>query len=108
MKKKIHTFRAVVFPAVLVEIVGLTLFVIFYFNNFAGTRDVISPEYVIGGAVGGNMRELVLESRRFVVQSMFWQECLWMSCASLLKLFFLQHKLYWISIVVMVLSQTKK
>ena len=52
MKKKIHTFRAVVFPAVLVEIVGLTLFVIFYFNNFAGTRDVISPEYVIGGAVG--------------------------------------------------------
>lgn len=30
---------------------------------------------VIGGVAGVNTRELVLGFRRYVVQSMFWQEC---------------------------------
>ena len=52
MKKKINRARTVAFVTIIFEIIGLTIFIIFYFLNVLGTKDVVKPEYVIGGAIG--------------------------------------------------------
>ncbi len=50
MKKKISRVRIIAFLAVILEIVGLTIFVIFYFLNLFNTKEYILPEYVVIGA----------------------------------------------------------
>lgn len=50
MKKKISRVRIIAFLAVILEIIGITLFVIFYFLNLFNTKEYVLPEYVVIGA----------------------------------------------------------
>ena len=50
MKKKINRIRFVAFLIIGIEILGLAIFVIFYFLNFFNTKDIVKPTYVIIGA----------------------------------------------------------
>ena len=51
MKKKINRARLLAFITIIVELVGLAVFTVFYFNNFLHTKDICKPEYIIIGAV---------------------------------------------------------
>ena len=51
MKKKINRARLIAFIIIIIELVGLAVFTIFYFNNISHTKDVCKPEYIIIGAV---------------------------------------------------------
>ena len=51
MKKKINLIRIIAFVTIAVEIIGLALFTIFYFNDFEHAKEVCRPEYIIVGAV---------------------------------------------------------
>ena len=51
MKKKINLIRIIAFVTSIIEVIGLALFTIFYFNNIAHTKDACKPEYIIFGAV---------------------------------------------------------
>ena len=50
MKKKINHVRLITFITILFEVLGLAAFVVIYFNNFFGAKEIIIPEYVIIGA----------------------------------------------------------
>ena len=50
MKKKISRVRIFSFITVILEIIGLTMFVIFYFLNLFNTKEYVIPEYVVIGA----------------------------------------------------------
>ena len=50
MKKKIDHARTFLFITALIEIIGIVVFVIFYFYNFAHTKEICLPEYVVSGA----------------------------------------------------------
>ena len=50
MKKKISRVRIFSFITVILEIIGLTVFVIFYFLNLFNTKEYVIPEYVVIGA----------------------------------------------------------
>ena len=52
MKKKINRARLVAFITIIVEILGLAAFIVFYFNDFMSSKEVIKPEYIIIGASG--------------------------------------------------------
>ena len=52
MKKKINRARLIAFIAIIVELLGIAVFLIFYFNNFFDTRAACKPEYIVAGAVG--------------------------------------------------------
>ena len=51
MKKKINRARLAAFITIIIELVGLAVFTVFYFNNFLHTKDICKPEYIIIGAV---------------------------------------------------------
>ena len=52
MKKKINRARLAAFITIIVEILGLAAFIVFYFNDFMSAKEVIKPEYIIIGASG--------------------------------------------------------
>ena len=52
MKKKINRARLIAFIAIIVELLGIATFLIFYFNNLFDTRAACKPEYIVAGAVG--------------------------------------------------------
>ena len=52
MKQKINRARLLAFITIIVEILGLAVFTVFYFNNLFFTRDICKPEYILIGAVG--------------------------------------------------------
>ena len=52
MKKKINRARLIAFITIIIEIIGLAVFTVFYFNNIFSTKDICKPEYIIIGAVG--------------------------------------------------------
>ena len=51
MKKRINHFRALAFTTIILEVLGLTLFIVFYFCNFFHTKDLCKPEYISVGAI---------------------------------------------------------
>ena len=51
MKKKINIVRIIAFITIAIEIIGLALFTIFYFNDLNHAKEVCKPEYIIVGAV---------------------------------------------------------
>ncbi len=51
MKKKINLVRIIAFITIAIEIIGLALFTIFYFNDLNHAKEVCKPEYIIVGAV---------------------------------------------------------
>ena len=51
MKKKINIIRIIAFITIALEIIGLALFTIFYFNDLNHAKEVCKPEYIIVGAV---------------------------------------------------------
>ena len=50
MKKKINRARLVAYLLIMIEVVGIAIFTIFYFNNFFQTKDFLKPEYISIGA----------------------------------------------------------
>lgn len=52
MKKKINRARLVAFIIIIVEILGLAVFTVFYFNDLFSTKEFCKPEYIIFGAAG--------------------------------------------------------
>ena len=51
MKKKINHFRTLAFITILIEILGLTVFTVFYFCDFFFTKEFCKPEYITIGAI---------------------------------------------------------
>ena len=52
MKKKINRARLFAFITIIVEILGLATFIVFYFMDFMHAKEVVKPEYIIIGASG--------------------------------------------------------